>query len=65
MIKRLNSRSLSIVIFSLYFSWLLAFPFEGQILYTFGNKYELNVSLMVFGSIAAHFLGLISSGFFI
>jgi DNA-binding CsgD family transcriptional regulator len=65
MIKKINNRSLSIMIFSLYFSWLLAVPFEGQVLYAFGNKYELNVSLMVFGSIAVHFIGLISSGFFI
>jgi len=61
----INNRILSILVFSLYFSWLLAVPFEGQILYAFGSKYELNISPMVFSSIAAHLLGLIISGFFI
>ena len=59
----INNRILSILVFSLYFSWLLAVPFEGQILYAFGSKYELNISPMVFSSIAAHLLGLIISGF--
>lgn len=60
-----KERSLSIIIFSLFFSWLLAFPFEGQALYAITYRFNIDVRTMIFASIAAHFIGLFSCGFFI
>jgi DNA-binding CsgD family transcriptional regulator len=60
-----SERSLSILVFSLFFSWLLAFPFEGQVLYAIINTYEIDAYALTFGSIAAHFIGLSTCGFFI
>lgn len=60
-----NGRSLSIIVFSLFFSWLLAFPFEGQVLYAIADFYSIDTYTLTFGSIAAHFVGLFSCGFFI
>lgn len=61
----LNEKRLSIIVFSLFFSWLLAFPFEGQLLYAITSQYNINPGIMVFGSIIAQFVGLFSSGFFV
>lgn len=60
-----NNRILSIIIFSLFFSWLLAFPFEGQILYLLAEENGFDVHNILFGSIGFHFLGLLLCGFFI
>lgn len=61
----MNERRLSIVVFSLFFSWLLAFPFEGQVLYALAQRNKIDPHMMIFGSITAHFAGLILSGFLI
>lgn len=61
----INDRNLSVVVFSLFFSWQLAFPFQGQILYEIVTDYELSPDGMVFGAIAACFAGLFLCGFFI
>jgi len=58
----LDGRILSIIVFSLFFSWILAFPFEGQVLYAVSAQYNIDPHSMVFGSIAAHLIGLVSSG---
>lgn len=60
-----NERRLSIIVFSLFFSWLLAFPFEGQVLYAIADFYNIDTYALTFGSIAAHFVGLFGCGFFI
>lgn len=60
-----NGRSLSVIVFSLFFSWLLAFPFEGQILYAIADYYDSDTLTLTVGSVAAHFCGLFSCGFFI
>ncbi|HCJ56927.1 helix-turn-helix transcriptional regulator [Lutispora sp.] len=64
-ISNIDEKILSIVVFSLFFSWLLAFPFEGQVLYALTERFGIEAQSMVFGAIAAHFCGLISCGFFI
>lgn len=61
----INDRNLSVVVFSLFFSWQLAFPFEGRILYSITESYELFPHKMVFGALAACFLGLFLCGFVI
>jgi len=60
-----DNRSLSIIVFSLFFSWLLAFPFEGQVLFAIADMYGIDTYALTFGSIAAHFTGLFICGFFI
>jgi len=61
----INKRSLSIIVFSFFSSWLLAFPFEGQVLYEITARYNIDTHSLAFGSIAAHFIGLFICGFFI
>lgn len=61
----LTDRALSIIVFSLFFSWLLAFPFEGQVLYALAEKNNINPHTIIFGAIGAHFAGLTLCGFFI
>lgn len=61
----MDERKLSVIVFSLFFAWLLAFPFEGQILYACTNYYQAEPYRMVFGAIAATFSGLFLCGFFI
>lgn len=61
----INDRRLSVIVFSLFFSWMLAFLFEGQILYSLADEFSLTPDLMIFGAIAAHFAGLFFCGFFI
>lgn len=61
----IHERRLTIIVFSLFFSWLLAFPFEGRILYGLADKHNISVQSFVFGTIAAHFIGLLASSFFV
>ncbi|WP_418556252.1 LuxR C-terminal-related transcriptional regulator [Hominenteromicrobium sp.] len=60
-----NHRRLSVIVFSLFFSWLLAFPFEGRILYALTDYYNISAESFVFGTLAAHFAGLLACGFFV
>lgn len=61
----MDERRLSIIVFSLFFSWLLAFPFEGQVLYALAQRNNIDPHMMIFSSIIAHFAGLVLSGFLI
>ncbi len=58
-------RRLTIIVFCLFFAWLLAFPFEGRILYALADYYNVPVQQFVFGTMAAHFIGLILCGFLV
>ena len=60
-----KEQKLSILSFSLFSSWLLSFPFEGQILYVVLNLYELKSEKLIFWAIGGIFIGLILYGFFI
>ncbi len=61
-----DARILSIIVFSLFFGWVLAFVFEGQVLYAIYDQYHhLDTHSMIFGSIAALFTGLVGCGVFI
>ena len=44
----LNGRRLSIIVFSLFFSWMLAFPFQGQILYALSDKFNILLLFALF-----------------
>lgn len=61
----MSNRRLSVIVFSLFFSWLLAFPFEGRILYALADHYNISAGSFVFGTMAAHFAGLLACGFFV
>jgi len=61
----IDNRTLSIVVFSLFFSWLLAFPFQGQVLYAIADLYDMDVYSMIYGTMAAQFAGLLICGFII
>lgn len=61
----LNERNLSVIAFSLFFAWQLAFPFEGRILYSLTDYYQVEPHTLVFGAVAATFAGLFFCGFFI
>lgn len=61
----LDDRRLSIIVFSLFSSWILAFLFQGQILYSFIEQFDLSPEKMIISPIIAHFIGLFSCGFFI
>ena len=60
-----HDRRLTVVVFSLFFSWLLAFPFEGQVLYAITDFHGVSAQSFVFGAMAAHFTGLLLCGFFV
>lgn len=61
----INNRRLSVIVFSLFFSWLLAFLFEGRILYALADYYNISAGSFVFETMAAHFTGLLACGFFV
>lgn len=54
----LTERNLCILVHSLFGAWMLSFLFEGQILYALMRTYQVSLKAMVFGGIAAHFVGL-------
>ncbi|MEL7649152.1 MAG: LuxR family transcriptional regulator [Sedimentibacter sp.] len=64
-IYKLNERDLSVLVFSLFFSWLLAFPFEGQVLYAYLDKYDMYASRIIFESIIAHLIGMLICSYFV
>lgn len=51
--------------FSFFFAYLLAFLFEGQLLYSVAEFYSYDVDILLFPSVGAHFLGLASGWYFI
>ena len=63
--KRPNERVLSVIVFALFSSWLLAFPFQGQILHALLDSHQLPAGEFIYGTIAAHLAGLFLCGFFI
>jgi DNA-binding CsgD family transcriptional regulator len=64
-ILKLSERNLAVLVFSLFFSWLLAIPFEGQTLYLLLAHYNIDFTDYIFKSIAAHLAGLISCSFYV
>jgi len=61
----MNDRNLSVIVFSLFSAWLLAVPFEGRILFSLLNFYQVPSQPIIFGSMAAHCAGLILCGFIV
>lgn len=61
----LNERKLSVLFFSLFSAWMLAFVFEGQILFALTGAFGVDPAVMVFGGIAALMAGAFTCGFWI
>lgn len=59
----LTERQASVLLFSLFFAWLLAFPFEGQVLYALADSVHIDPHPLIFGAVFAQFAGLCSGGF--
>lgn len=55
-------RTLSIVVYALFGTWLVSFAYEGQVLYALAARFHINPQRMVLGSIAAHVAGLLCCG---
>lgn len=60
-----NERNLSVIIFTLFSTWLISFPYEGEILYALIKQVQFNSSLMILGAIIFHVAGLFLCGFYI
>ncbi len=61
----LNGRVLSVAGFSFLFSYLMAFLFEGQVLYGLLEARQAEASGYIMAAIAAHFFGLFFAGFLV
>jgi DNA-binding CsgD family transcriptional regulator len=61
----MDERKLSIIVHSLFSSWMLALLFEGEILYSLARAFDLAPAVMLFGGITAHLAGLLICGFLI
>ena len=64
-IGQIKRQNLHIIVFSLFFAWILSFPFEGQLIYALTEQFSLNADHIVFTAIFSHFIGLFICGFFI
>ena len=61
----LTERMLSVIVFSLYSSWVLTIPFEGQVLNALLDSYGQSPGSMILAAVIAHLFGLSLCGFFI
>lgn len=60
-----DERKLSVLVHSLFSSWMLAFLFEGQIFYSLADAYKIDPAGMVFCGVSAIFAGLLLCGLLI
>ena len=60
-----RDRRLTVIVFSLFFSWLLAVPFEGQVLYGIADFHGGAARSFVLWAMVAHLAGLIACYIFI
>lgn len=63
--KDASPRLISAVGCSLFFAYLLSFLFEGQVLYSLLGSFAVETSVHLLIAMAAHLLGLFSSGYFV
>lgn len=61
----MDERNLSVLVQSLFSSWMLAFLFEGQIFYSLADAYKIDPAVMVFCGVAAMSAGLMLCGLLI
>ncbi|MCL1802571.1 MAG: helix-turn-helix transcriptional regulator [Eubacteriaceae bacterium] len=63
--KTLSEGSLPVIVFSLFFSWLLSFSFDGQVLHAITSCYEVSAQPYAFGAMASHFAGLATCSLYV
>lgn len=63
--EKKSAARINIIAFSLFSAWMLAFPFQGQVLYSLAEKADINGSVIALPAILAQFLGLFCCGFFV
>lgn len=56
---------LSVLAFSLLFAYLLSFVFEGQVLYSLTDYFQVSSTTFIIAAIVAHFAGLFGCGFLV
>ncbi len=61
----MGQRRLSVVMFSLFAAWQLAFPFQGQVLYTLAGSFQVDLNTLIFRSVAVVLAGLFCCGLLI
>lgn len=62
---KISQHKLTVIVFSLFFAWVLAFPFEGQLIYSLSERFSMDADRIVFFAIFSHFMGLFLGGLFI
>lgn len=60
-----SPRRHSVIAFSLLFAYLLSFVFEGQVLYSLTDYFQVSSTTFIIAAIVAHFVGLFCCGFFV
>jgi len=60
-----SERLLSVVVFGLFFSWVMAIPYEGQIMHSLGERYGIDLHTLIYCAMLAHGIGLFVCGFFL
>lgn len=63
--KYLNQRTRSIIAFSMFSAWLLSFAYEGQILYSLLDSYQVDPGKLTMLAVLAHAAGLFLCGFIV
>lgn len=63
--EQISQQKIAVFCFSLFFGWLLSFPFEGPVFYALSTGREHDAVSLNLASIFAHFLGLMSGWLFI
>lgn len=61
----IDNRRLSVLVDSLFSSWILFLLFEGQIFYSLADAYTIGSAVVVFCGVAALFVGLLLCGLLI
>ena len=61
----ISQHQLTVIVFSLFFAWILSFPFEGQLIIALMENFSLDVERIIFSALFSHFLGLFFCGFFV
>ena len=59
-----DERRLSVAVLGLYFSWVMAVPYLGQILIALGEHYKTDINSLMYSCLFAHIVGLFLCGFF-
>lgn len=63
--NKISKRAFAVIPFACLFAYLLSFVFEGKVLYSLLEHYDIMSNIYIISAIVAHFLGLFSCGFWV